>query len=69
MTGAGRELRAAVGRLLGRAQQAGLVRDDVGVAEVLGILIGMANAAEQGAWNQRMQRRTLAVIFDGLRPR
>jgi AcrR family transcriptional regulator len=69
MTGAGRELRAAVGRLLGRAQQAGLVRDDVGVAEVLGILIGMAHAAEQGAWNQRMQRRTLAVIFDGLRSR
>jgi AcrR family transcriptional regulator len=67
MASAGRELRAAVGRLLGRAQQAGLVRKDVGVAEVLGILVGMAHAAEQGGWNKRMQRRTLAVIFDGLR--
>jgi hypothetical protein len=68
MAGAGREWRAAGGRLLARAQQAGLVRKDVDVAEVLGILVGMAHAAEQGGWNKRMQRRTLAVIFDGLRP-
>lgn len=68
MADAGRELRAAVGRLLARAQQAGLVRKDVGVAEVLGILVGLAHAAEQGGWNKQMQRRTLSVIFDGLRP-
>jgi hypothetical protein len=68
MASAGRELRAAVGRVLSRAQHSGLVRKDVGAVEVLGILVGMAHAAEQGGWNERMQRRTLAVIFDGLRP-
>jgi AcrR family transcriptional regulator len=67
MARAGRDLRAAVGRLLTRAQQAGIVRDDVGVSEVLGLLMGLAHAAEQGAWDARVQRRTLRVIFDGLR--
>jgi AcrR family transcriptional regulator len=67
MTKAGSELRAAVRRLLVRAQQAGDVRQDVGVAEVLGILMGLAHATEQGAWDRRMQRRALTVIFDGLR--
>jgi AcrR family transcriptional regulator len=67
MTTAGAELRAAVGRLLVRAQRTGVVRKDVGVGEVLGILLGLAHAAEQAAWDTRMQRRALTVIFDGLR--
>jgi AcrR family transcriptional regulator len=67
MAPAGRELRSAVGRLLTRAQHAGVVREDVGVAEVLGILMGLAHAAEQGSWDARMQRRALGVVFDGLR--
>ena len=67
LTSAGRELHAAVGRLLLRAQKAGLVRKDVGVAEVLGILMGVAHAAEQGGWDKEMQGRVLEVIFDGLR--
>jgi hypothetical protein len=53
--------------LLTRAQEAGIVRSDVGVAEVLGLLIGVSHAAEQGAWDTRMRQRTLRVIFDGLR--
>jgi hypothetical protein len=67
MADSGRELRAAVTRLLVRAQRAGVVRADVGVAEVLGLLMGVAHAAEQSAWDLRMQRRALGVIFDGLR--
>lgn len=67
MTKAATELRAAVARLVVRAQRAGVVRQDVGVGEVLGILMGLAHAAEQAAWDTRMQRRALAVIFDGLR--
>jgi AcrR family transcriptional regulator len=67
MTSSGRGLRAAVTRLLTRAQEAGIVRSDVGVGEVLGLLIGVAHAAEQGAWDTRMRQRTLRVIFDGLR--
>jgi AcrR family transcriptional regulator len=67
MADSGRELRAAVARLLMRAQRAGVVRADVGVAEVLGLFMGVAHAAEQSAWDPRMQRRALRVIFDGLR--
>ena len=67
MTSSGRGLRAAVTRLLTRAQEAGIVRSDVGVGEVLGLLIGVAHAAEQGTWDTRMRQRTLRVIFDGLR--
>lgn len=68
MVNDGAALRAALGRLLARAQQAGLVRKDVGVTEVLGLLIGLANAADQGSWDARMQRNTLRIVFDGLRP-
>jgi AcrR family transcriptional regulator len=67
MAKAGSELRSAVGRLLARAQQAGVVRQDVGAAEVLGILMSVAHASEQGAWDKRVQHRALTVIFDGLR--
>ena len=67
MADAGAGLRAAVGRLLARAQQAGLVRKDVGATEVLGLLMGLANAADQGRWDARMQRNTLRIVFDGLR--
>jgi AcrR family transcriptional regulator len=67
MVDAGAALGAALGRLLVRAQQAGLVRKDVGATEVLGLLIGLANAADQGCWDARMQRNTLRIVFDGLR--
>ena len=67
MADAGAGLRAAVGRLLARAQHAGLVRKDVGATEVLGLLMGLANAADQGRWDPRMQRNTLRIVFDGLR--
>jgi AcrR family transcriptional regulator len=67
MASGGRELRAAVGSLLACAQQAGLVRHDVGVAEIIGLLMGLAHAAEQGAWDARTLDRTLRIVFDGLR--
>lgn len=67
MADAGAGLRGAVGRLLARAQHAGLVRKDVGATEVLGLLMGLANAADQGRWDARMQRNTLRIVFDGLR--
>ena len=67
MATAGRDLRTALERLLAQAQEAGVVREDVGIAELLGLITGIAHAAEQGAWDRGMQRRTLAVLFDGLR--
>jgi AcrR family transcriptional regulator len=59
-------LRDGVATLLIRAQQAGAVRPDVQVAEVMALLISTCQGALQAAWNDELQRRTLAVIFDGL---
>src|SRR3569833_2614032 len=62
----GRELKRALAALLGRAQEAGAVRRDVGVAEVMTLLVGAARAAEHGT-DPRVHERALAVVFDGLR--
>jgi AcrR family transcriptional regulator len=69
MESAAGELRAAVARLLERAQQHGVVRDDIGVTDVLALLLAVARAADQGGWDQSTQQRALTVIVDGLRRR
>lgn len=58
-------LGAALGSLLVSAQQAGEMRGDVQLDEVLALL----TAAAQGAlrWSPDLRERTLAVIFAGLR--
>lgn len=58
-------LSTAVEGLLVRAQEAGQVRGDVRLDEVLALL----TAAAQGAlrWSPDLRERTLAVIFAGLR--
>jgi AcrR family transcriptional regulator len=61
-------LRDGIGTLLTRAQQAGAVRADVQIAEVMALLISTCQGALQAAWDEDLQRRTLAVIFAGLRP-
>jgi AcrR family transcriptional regulator len=60
------ELERAVGVLLGRAQEAGAVRKDVGLPEVYALLIGSSRAAALGHLDQNVQARALAVVFDGL---
>jgi AcrR family transcriptional regulator len=64
----GQELLGAVGTLLTRAQQAGTVRDDIGVAELIALLVGTSRAVEQASWDLNVKARILAVVFDGLRP-
>jgi AcrR family transcriptional regulator len=54
--------------LLTNAQAAGAVRDDVGITEILAVLAGTCLAAEHAAWDHQLQARTLAIVFDGLRP-
>ena len=61
-------LRDGIGTLLTRAQQAGAVRADVQIAEVMALLISTCQGALQSAWDEDLQRRALAVIFAGLRP-
>ena len=59
-----RRFRAALGRLLTRAQQAGAVRTDVDVA----LVVGVVRAAAAAQSSDRSQRRTAVVILDALRP-
>ena len=61
-------LRQAIGALLTRAQQAGAVRGDARLDEVLALLTATTQGALQAGWDNDLQRRTLAIVFDGLRP-
>ena len=49
-------------------QQAGTVREDVGIAEVIALLAAASDAALRAGWDADLQGRTLSVIFAGLRP-
>jgi AcrR family transcriptional regulator len=64
----GRDLRRTLGVLLARAQRAGAVRADVGVADVIALLVGASRAAEHAGWDREVQARTVAIMLDGLRP-
>ena len=64
----GQDLLGAIGALLTRAQRAGTVRDDIGVAELIALLVGTSRAVEHARFDPGVQARTLAVVFDGLRP-
>jgi AcrR family transcriptional regulator len=63
----GKELKRALAALLGRAQDAGVVRRDVGLAEVMTLLVGASQAAEHVGADPGVRDRALAVVFDGLR--
>jgi AcrR family transcriptional regulator len=61
-------MRDAITGLLRTAQLAGAVRSDVGLPEVLALLRGASMAAETGDYPAQVLERSLAVLFDGLRP-
>jgi len=63
----GSDMRRAVSSLLDRAQAAGAVRRDLGLAEVLALLAGACMAAERHQWDAGFRDRTLSILFDGLR--
>ncbi|MDP4509178.1 TetR/AcrR family transcriptional regulator [Nonomuraea turcica] len=62
------DIRGAIEALLTRAQRAGAVRGDVGMAELLALLSATCLAAQHNNWDEGLRTRTLAVVFDGLRP-
>jgi AcrR family transcriptional regulator len=64
---AAHEVLRAIEALLTRAQQAGAVREDAGMPELLGLLAGACLAARQQHWDEPLRTRTLRIIFDGLR--
>jgi AcrR family transcriptional regulator len=57
----------AATRLLVRAQRAGTVRSDVGVAEVLRLVNALASVAERCPADDRRVDLLLSVVMDGLR--
>jgi AcrR family transcriptional regulator len=61
-------LRHGIGRLLTRAQQAGAIREDVQIAEIMALLTSTCQGALQDGWDNHLQQRALTVIFNGLRP-
>ena len=67
IAGSVQALRDGVGQLLNRAQEVGAVREDVRLDAVVALLTGACQGAVQAGWDQDLQRRTLGVIFDGLR--
>jgi AcrR family transcriptional regulator len=69
MAGVGDDMRHAVGALLARAQQAGAVRPDLRMPELMAILTATCMAAEHSQWDAQLRARTLAIVFDGMRPR
>jgi AcrR family transcriptional regulator len=60
------ELERAIGALLGRAQEAGAVRKDVGLPEVYALLIGASRAAALAHLDEDVRARAVAIVFDGL---
>ena len=63
------ELRKAIGGLLERAQQAGAVRRDVGLTDVMALLAGVVHAGGIQPPHGVPSNKVTAVILDGLRPR
>jgi AcrR family transcriptional regulator len=59
-------LRQQIAELLALAKQAGAVREDVQIAEVMALLISTCQGALQARWDNDLQGRVLTVIFDGL---
>jgi AcrR family transcriptional regulator len=60
------ELKRCFGVLLGRAQDAGAVRDDIGLPEVYALLIGSSRTSAFSSLDRDVNGRALKVIFDGL---
>lgn len=53
--------------LLVRAQQAGAVRPQIQADEVMALLISTCQGTLHGDWDDDLQRRTLAIVYAGLR--
>jgi len=67
-----REMHAALGELLRRAQEAGAVRPEITTPDIIILLKGLLrsiNDAPPGPAGQDLADRLLTVITDGLRPR
>jgi AcrR family transcriptional regulator len=55
--------------VLSRAQDAGAVRKDISVDELIPVIIGASRAAEHVGGDTELRDRTISVMLDSLRPR
>ena len=62
------QFRPAMTALIERAQRAKAVRKDVGTDEVMAIIVAATRAAEHAGSNAALRKRSVAIVFDGLRP-
>jgi AcrR family transcriptional regulator len=60
------QLRPRVHVLLERAQQAHVVRDDLGVDELIALLGALCQEAMTQDWAEPLRRRALTILFEGL---
>lgn len=78
LTGAGVDLRRrgwaggfrdALAELLARAQRAKAVRRDIGITELMAVIVAASRAAEHVGEAHALREHTIRVILDGLQPR
>lgn len=62
------ELHRLLAELLERAQQAGSLRTDVSIPEILALVAGLFGSLQRHGIAAKGRERMLAVVFDGLRP-
>ncbi|KPI33091.1 transcriptional regulator, TetR family [Actinobacteria bacterium OV450] len=63
------EIQARLAGLLSRAQRGGQIRPDLGLPELLALLVGTGTTLEQLGGDPAARERIFDVVFDGLRPR
>jgi AcrR family transcriptional regulator len=61
-------MRAAITELLGRAQAAGVIRDDISPADTAMLFAGIAQITAVAGGDPAVRDRYVAVMLDGLRP-
>jgi hypothetical protein len=61
-------MRAAITELLGRAQAAGVIRDDISPADTAMLFAGFAQITAVTGADAALRDRYVAVMLDGLRP-
>ncbi|GGV22321.1 TetR family transcriptional regulator [Streptomyces filipinensis] len=61
-------MRAQLAELLAAAQRAGAVRPELGLPELIALIVGTGTATEQLATDPVARERVFDVVFGGLRP-
>ncbi|MBF8192699.1 TetR/AcrR family transcriptional regulator [Nonomuraea sp. K274] len=61
------EMARVIEPLLTRAQRAGVIREDLAMAELMALLTAACLAAERNRWDDAWRTRVLGLMFDGLR--